>query len=84
VNNNNKGGRWSFPITWAEPNPKTYFFIELSLSTESYKNTVQSFSLFFITKMIKEAEQNLIGSSTSRPILNNRKTTPNSAIAFVP
>lgn len=30
-----------------------------------------------------KVEQELIGNRTSRPILNKRKTTPNSAIAFV-
>jgi hypothetical protein len=40
------GGGW-FPSTWAEPNPKTYFFMELSLSTESYKRQKTALASIF-------------------------------------
>lgn len=118
--------------TWVVPRPKTYFFIELSLSTDnciwdrlgvsqpldymwdtnhqinkcaSYTSSREAQVLscrkgrniiFVYSGQDREASQRFnvhqkakqdlsrAKKFTSRPILKSRKTTPNSAIAFVP
>ena len=57
--------------------------MELSLSTESCK-TIHKFQLFYDLNVIHKENLNLdLSIPTSRPILKSKKTTPNSAIAFV-
>lgn len=62
--------------------------MELSLSTESYKIETKDSGLPFCimeqTKPQRQKRDQKERNHTSSPILNNKKTTPNSAMAFVP